>query len=52
MGLDELLHYNEEDVFDIVIGRNGSLRNVIDQLISAANYPGGLPILLTNPTFE
>lgn len=43
--LDELLHYNEEDVFDIVIGRNGSLRNVIDQLISAANYPGGLPIL-------
>ena len=43
--LDELLHYNEEDVFDLVIGRNGSLRNVIDQLISAANYPGGLPIL-------
>ncbi|EJE4563078.1 MULTISPECIES: sigma 54-interacting transcriptional regulator [Enterococcaceae] len=36
----------EKDTFDSVIGRNGSLSNVIDQLISATNYPEGLPILL------
>lgn len=34
------------DVFDTVIGRNDSLRETVEQLISASVYPGGLPILL------
>ncbi|NRT36208.1 sigma-54 dependent transcriptional regulator of gfr operon [Clostridium beijerinckii] len=36
------------DVFENVIGHNGSLRNVIDQCKAATKYPpNGLPILLT-----
>ncbi|OOM82262.1 Nif-specific regulatory protein [Clostridium puniceum] len=36
------------DIFESVIGYNGSLRNVIDQCKAAAKYPpNGLPILLT-----
>lgn len=44
--LNELKCKGSVDVFDQVIGRNDSLKETIEQLISAAIYPEGLPILL------
>lgn len=44
--LDELMNNRESNIFETIIGRNESLKNPIEQLISAAVYPGGLPILL------
>lgn len=43
---DELRIEKATDAFDTVIGRNDSLRETVEQLISASVYPGGLPILL------
>lgn len=40
-----------KDVFQCVIGSNGSIRHVIDQCKAAIKYPpNGLPVLLTGPS--
>ncbi|WP_286680760.1 sigma-54-dependent transcriptional regulator [Tepidanaerobacter sp. EBM-49] len=40
----------ETDVFDELIGADGSLKKAITQIKASVLYPGGLPIILCGPT--
>lgn len=39
-----------KDIFDQLIGSNGSLNKAISQIKASIFYPGGLPIILCGPT--